>query len=215
MGSPQVAKGSGSAAEVGCSAPQSRRRAWKVARETRPSSQPFWLPQLGLVRTHPLGLQRDYEKKYNGVPLSHTTLTSGVQASIALLTLQGTRPTQERAWGTRAEAAGAVALLFPGAGEGSRVGVPQVSCSLRLPFPLLALDLRVPWPLTCPSGPELPGVGSQAHTLLGIQLGRQRWLGGGAVSAGRPCTSPCGARGRGPGAEAVAGCCLLALTCSL
>lgn len=114
MGAPQVAKGSGSAAEVGCSAPQSQRRAWKVAQETHPNLQPFWLPRLGLVHTHALGLQRDYAKKYNRVPLSQTTLTSGAQACIALVTLQGPRLTQERAWGTQAEAAGAVGL-FPGA----------------------------------------------------------------------------------------------------
>lgn len=83
-----------------------------MAQETRPNSQPFWLPQLGLVHTHALGLRRDYQKKYNRVPLSHTTLTSGAQASIALVTLQGPRLTQERAWGTQAEAAGAVGL-FP------------------------------------------------------------------------------------------------------
>lgn len=85
-----------------------------MAQETRPNSQPFWLPRLGLVHTHALGLRRDYQKKYNRVPLSHTTLTSGAQASIALVTLQGPRLTQERAWGTQAEAAGAVGL-FPGA----------------------------------------------------------------------------------------------------
>lgn len=112
MGSPQVAKGSGSAAEVGCSAPQSQRRAWKVAQETRPNLQPLWLPRLGLVHTHALGLQRDYQKKYSRAPLSHTTLTSGTQATIALVTLQGSTLTQERAWGTQAEAAGAVEL-FP------------------------------------------------------------------------------------------------------
>lgn len=77
-----------------------------MAQETRPNSQPFWLPRLGLVHTHALGLQRDYEKKYNRVPLSHTTFTSRVQASIALVTLQGARLTQERAWGTQAELQG-------------------------------------------------------------------------------------------------------------
>lgn len=64
MWSPQVAKGSGSAAEVGYSppgpnfltAPQPQRKAQKVAQvscaqETHPNWQLFWLPQLGLVLT--------------------------------------------------------------------------------------------------------------------------------------------------------------------
>lgn len=79
----------------------------------------------------------------------------------------------------------------------------QSRCSPGQLLPEAALsppgpDLRVPWPLTCPSGLELPGVGSQAHTLLGTQLGRQGWLRGGAVSAVRPCTSPRGAQGQEP-----------------
>ena len=45
--------------------------------------------------------------------------------------------------------------LFLGVGEGNRVGIPQVSCSLRLPLPTLAP--------TCSAGPELPGVKPQAH----------------------------------------------------
>lgn len=45
---------------------------------------------------------------------------------------------QERLWGVQAEAARSSGL-FSSFGEGSRVGVPQGSCSLRLTLPIPAL----------------------------------------------------------------------------
>lgn len=83
-GSPRVAKGSGSAAKVGCShqgpccwaVPQSQGRAWAAAQvsciqDTHPDWQLFLLPPLGLVCAQALGLQRGSQKRYSpGSPQS-------------------------------------------------------------------------------------------------------------------------------------------------
>lgn len=69
----QVAKGSGSAAEVGCShlGPTSDYLTVSCTRETCLNWQLFWLPPLGLGWVCALCLQRDLKKRYSAELLVH------------------------------------------------------------------------------------------------------------------------------------------------
>lgn len=221
MGSPQVAKGSGSAAEGGCShpgpsvwLPHSLRGGSGRQPRKHPNCQPIWLPRLGLVHTHALDLQRDTQKKYRRVPLPlpHTILTSGAQATIALITLRGPMLTQERTWGSWAEAAGGSGAISRCLrGKQSRY-FPKLLSEATPSHP--GPDLRVPWP-------DLPCRARTAQSRIpGSHFVRNTVGQAGLAELGQfllccPCTSVAGAQG--PGAQALAGCCLwaTALTCSL
>lgn len=167
--------------------PQSQRRARKAAQETRPNWQPFSLPRLWLVCIHPRGLQRDSQKKYSRVPLPHMTLTRRGPGNYSPDNSTGPQadPGGDMGAVSQSEAAGGIGVISRCLrGEQSRCSPSQLLPEAAPSHP--GPDLRVPWPLTCPAGPELPRVGSQAHTLLGTRLGRQGWLRVGAVSAGPP-----------------------------